>query len=73
MLAIAAAWRLEYGFETKVTLSAVGLNDSELASTIALILVAGSCLRQAKVLFPAHPASLARVAQLELPVVGDEA
>jgi hypothetical protein len=59
--------------DTKVRLSVVGANDSKLASTIALILVAGSRLRQARVLFAAQPASLARVVQLELPVLGAEA
>lgn len=53
-------------------LSVVGWNDNEFCSTMALILVAGSCLRQARVRFPAHPASLTKVVQLELPVVGAE-
>ena len=53
-------------------MSVVGLKDSALDSIMALSLVAGTCLRQAKELFPVHPASLTKVAQLELPVVGVE-
>jgi hypothetical protein len=51
-------------------LSGVGEKLRDLDSMMALIFVAGTRWRQAKVRFPVQLASLARVNQAELPTVG---